>query len=167
MCRHIIPFQGVLTLAHVKGCPVHACLSSVLARLQSSRGCTHFASAREGARMQRSLKHLALASMAFKTLEQEAPCFYRPPIDQGRLKNPAFGIGAPKGQTQRALSVNLLLAWAPNTTLTNQNPLFCRVPVNSIYGFILGAYKIVGSGWLSYMYSCSGALIWNRRHFIA
>ena len=34
------------------------------------------------------------------------------------------------------------------SSLTNQNPLFCRVPINSIYGFILGTYKIVGSGWL-------------------
>ena len=36
----------------------------------------------------------------------------------------------------------------PRNTLTNQNPLFCRAPINSIYGFILGTYKIVGSGWL-------------------
>ena len=35
-------------------------------------------------------------------------------------------------------------------SLTNQNPLFCRIPINSIYGFILGTYKIVGSGWLRY-----------------
>ena len=33
-------------------------------------------------------------------------------------------------------------------TLTNQNPLFCRVPINSIYSVILGTYKNVGSGWL-------------------
>ena len=28
---------------------------------------------------------------------------------------------------------------------------FCRAPLNSIYGFILGTYKIVGSRWLGSM----------------
>ena len=30
-------------------------------------------------------------------------------------------------------------------TLTNQSPQFCRVPTYSVYGFIFGTYKIVGS----------------------
>ena len=38
------------------------------------------------------------------------------------------------------------------TIYTNQNPLFCRVPINSIYGFILGTYKIVGFGWFRYIW---------------
>ena len=37
------------------------------------------------------------------------------------------------------------------TTYTNQNPLFCRVPINSIYGFIFRTYKIVGFGWFRYV----------------
>ena len=32
------------------------------------------------------------------------------------------------------------------STLTYQNLLFCRVPINSILGFIIGAYKKVGFG---------------------
>ena len=28
------------------------------------------------------------------------------------------------------------------------NPIFCRIPICSTYGFISGTYKIVGSGWL-------------------
>ena len=49
--------------------------------------------------------------------------------------------------------------------LTNQNPLFCRVPINSKYGFILGTYKIVGSGWLRwYPVFLLGMLpVWGRR----
>ena len=54
------------------------------------------------------------------------------------------------------------------TTLTNQNPLFCRVPIGSINGFILGTYKIVGSGWLrrtidilSLLRSQSGSRSWR------
>ena len=31
-------------------------------------------------------------------------------------------------------------------TLTYQNLLFCRVPINSILGFIIGTYKKVGFG---------------------
>ena len=34
----------------------------------------------------------------------------------------------------------------PPTSYTNQNPLFCRVPINSMYGFVVGTYKIVGLG---------------------
>ena len=35
-------------------------------------------------------------------------------------------------------------------TLTKQNLLFCRVPMNFILGFIIGTYKKVGFGSLRY-----------------
>ena len=36
--------------------------------------------------------------------------------------------------------------------LNQPEPIVCRVPIDSIYGFILGTYKIAGSGWFRYMY---------------
>ena len=36
-------------------------------------------------------------------------------------------------------------------TLTYQNLLFCRVPINSILGFIIRTYKKVGYGSLNYV----------------
>ena len=36
-------------------------------------------------------------------------------------------------------------------TLTYQNLLFCRVPINSILGFIIRTYKKVGLGSLRYL----------------
>ena len=39
-----------------------------------------------------------------------------------------------------------LISRKPEATLTYQNLLFCRVPMNSILGFIIGTYKKVGFG---------------------
>ena len=35
----------------------------------------------------------------------------------------------------------------PQLPIPTKTHYFCRVPINSIYGFILGTYKIVGFGW--------------------
>ena len=40
------------------------------------------------------------------------------------------------------------------STLTHQNLLFCRVPINSIIGFTLGTYKKVGFGRLRLRHCC-------------
>ena len=34
-----------------------------------------------------------------------------------------------------------------------ESTVFCRVPINSIYGLILGSYKRIGSGWVRDVYT--------------
>ena len=48
---------------------------------------------------------------------------------------------------------NLEQGFGPHyTTLTYQNLLFCRVPINPIIGFIIRNYKKVGFASLTYKY---------------
>ena len=42
------------------------------------------------------------------------------------------------------------------STLTYQNLLVCRVPINSIFGFKIRTYKKVGFGSLRYAFRASG-----------
>ena len=52
-----------------------------------------------------------------------------------------------------AFGTGVGVAWLPvSQTLTYQNLLFCRVPINSILGFIIRTYKKVGYGSLRKTY---------------
>ena len=46
--------------------------------------------------------------------------------------------------------------------LNQLEPTFCRFPINSIYGFILGTCKTVGSGWLRFAKPQAGS--GTKRH---
>ena len=64
--------------------------------------------------------------------------------EEGLLCNPfrTPSFPNPKPQAGNAKLLRLCL----EVTLTYQNLLFCRVPINSILGFIIRTYKKVGFG---------------------
>ena len=80
---------------------------------------------------------------------------YKAPVNQqvvyqGSLRKPIQECVRPSGRASNPTTYVYSICMY---TLTNQNPLFCRAPIDSIYGSILRTYKILGSGWLRYIYT--------------